>query len=225
MKPLLLFTTLLLSILSTKGNAQCTVTALPVMAYGGPATYNVPPGGNLGPFQVCNGAVVYDTMLTTQRTWFLQAGSILYLKNAYNHTVYMKGNSTLYNLGGAGNITVYKEALSVVYGIPAATSCATVGFSSTTCPVPDVTGVEEHFTEREISLYPNPAVNYMIAENNTNTLLQLSISNVLGCETRQFILGPGKTEVDLSGLSNGFYFVRISGNGKKPLDKKIIVSH
>ena len=82
-------------------------------------------------------------------------------------------------------------------------------------------GVNENNFGIAFSLYPNPANNNIYIEcNSLNT--EFVVTDLLGQEIKKVKIHNTKTEVDLSDLKNGIYFIReLKGN----VSKKIILLH
>jgi len=86
---------------------------------------------------------------------------------------------------------------------------------------PDVTNVEEF--SRGINFYPNPTnglVNFNASGLTTTT--DITISNMNGQQVHHLAAGSGITQVDLSHLSAGVYFVQIATDENVQVKKLII---
>src|SRR4051812_40852454 len=96
MKTFTFYLTALLIISSiTLSKAQCAPTGTPtqVFAFG---VYTVSPNNTIVTRQICSNTTVYDTIGGgTQKTYYMDMGATLYLKNHASTQVYMKGNSVL----------------------------------------------------------------------------------------------------------------------------------
>ena len=67
--------------------------------------------------------------------------------------------------------------------------------------------------ESKFSLYPNPAVDIVTIETLTPLKKgQLSISNLHGLELITCQITSSKTQLDISGLPGGIYFVRLKND-------------
>lgn len=86
---------------------------------------------------------------------------------------------------------------------------------------PDVTGVEEY--SQGFSFYPNPTtglVNFDAANLEANT--ELSVYNNSGQLVHRFVPGHSISQVDLSHLSAGIYFIKVSSNDRSEMKKLVI---
>ena len=73
--------------------------------------------------------------------------------------------------------------------------------------IKEINSVTQH-----LNIYPNPAQNNVVVEwQPVNEQLQLSVSDILGREVSGFKVDGmgGKTKMDITGLSNGLYVVRL----------------
>ncbi len=81
-------------------------------------------------------------------------------------------------------------------------------------------GVHEQSALNTTKLYPNPVINQMTLTNPTGIELNVSLSNLNGTVLKEENTSVS-TEWDLSGLSAGIYFVKIS-DGKNVQVKKFV---
>ena len=72
-----------------------------------------------------------------------------------------------------------------------------------------------------VKLYPNPVRGNLKIEN-LNEATDISIYNIMGQEVQKVSSAMGSVEIDMSGLSNGLYFVKMQ-NGKNIRTEKIQV--
>jgi hypothetical protein len=86
---------------------------------------------------------------------------------------------------------------------------------------------------KQIKVYPNPASNsiHINFDNNSNLIAGqageqtfLTISNVLGDELLNRPIQSGETDIDVSGLQNGFYIVNVKTNKHQVNGTKLIIS-
>lgn len=205
--------------------SQCTMSVVPIAQFGGPGTYVNNPSGFLGPYQVCNNAVVYDTLGTSNRRYYLQAGTTLYLKNTFFHYVFMASNSTLVNLGGIGDVYVYKTINSTVSGIitPPPATCAAVSFPTLACNAPTVTGIELNEIEPEIGVFPNPASHAIRIQTADKKECSYTLRNTLGSLILQGLITEEDQSLNVSDLSEGVYFLELK-QGKGISRKRVSIS-
>lgn len=75
------------------------------------------------------------------------------------------------------------------------------------------TGVKELRGTKAISLYPNPVKDQVTIKFPTKSPISVDIYNILGVKVKSFT-HDGDTEVSLTGLQNGVYFIRFTEEGK-----------
>ena len=96
-------------------------------------------------------------------------------------------------------------------------------FSSASDPM---VSVDKVIAKEEIEVYPNPAnsilnINF-IGETNAEGL-NVDLRNIYG----QLIMSEnlrGSTQIDVSNLADGLYFVHVYNQGEKGVIKKIVIS-
>ncbi len=74
--------------------------------------------------------------------------------------------------------------------------------------------VKELSKNKEISLYPNPAKDNLILKYTSKESLQVDIYNVLGLKIKSVIYNNNDSNIDISDLQNGVYFIRFKDDGK-----------
>jgi hypothetical protein len=86
-------------------------------------------------------------------------------------------------------------------------------------------GIEQlGFNNREIATYPNPTSGKFIVETTEKEKQLLQIVDITGKLMYSQTIANGKTNIDVSDLQNGFYFVQIK-TSEGLVTKKIIVQH
>ncbi len=119
----------------------------------------------------------------------------------FDSTEYANGlGQTLYSRDIDFSKLVYYKKGSETWGIPISTDCSTL------LPVEDVT-----VPQSKISIYPNPVSTHITIE--TPFQGQLTILNLQGQELLNQQITEPKTQVDISTLPSGIYFVRVTGEG------------
>lgn len=91
-------------------------------------------------------------------------------------------------------------------------------------------GIEEQIFEGDISIYPNPASDYIVLDispmNNLDKELMMTVNNVAGQTvlTKQYNLqeGGNNFNINTSDLDKGLYIIKISNAGKTGMYKMII---
>jgi len=93
---------------------------------------------------------------------------------------------------------------------------------STTVPVCNSGLNDESTSQISISLSPNPVNNELIIKTNGNELSTIHIFDMMGKSIYAFKnenLNENKKIIDLSFLSNGMYFIDVTVDGKRILEK------
>lgn len=89
------------------------------------------------------------------------------------------------------------------------------------CYTPLYTGLEENQIQNNISLYPNPTKERVYI-NTSIPIKKITISNLLGQEIKKYNNLETTSSINISGLNEGVYFVKIYTE-KVVLSKKIVV--
>ncbi len=69
------------------------------------------------------------------------------------------------------------------------------------------TGIRENYVDKKVLIYPNPATNTITIDCHQSSIME--ILNVQGQKLLQQQIQQGKTDIDISNLAQGVYFVRI----------------
>ncbi len=77
------------------------------------------------------------------------------------------------------------------------------------CYTPLYAGLEENETQNNILLYPNPAKERLYI-NTSIPIKQMTICNLLGQEIQKYNMTEKTSSIDISGLKEGVYFVKLS---------------
>lgn len=77
------------------------------------------------------------------------------------------------------------------------------------CYTPLYTGLENNEFENEVSVYPNPAKERLYI-NTSLPIKELTICNLLGQEIKKYNMTEKTSSIDISGLKEGVYFVKLS---------------
>jgi len=70
-----------------------------------------------------------------------------------------------------------------------------------------------------IRIYPNPASDILTIENTANQNEYISIYNIQGQLMLQSTIGQGKSMIDIKGLTNGVYIIKIDNSNNESLTK------
>jgi hypothetical protein len=77
----------------------------------------------------------------------------------------------------------------------------------------------------EVSVYPNPAINYLTVSGATSeNVLEVYITDVLGKAVYSETI-TGTKKIDVSDFKNGVYLVAINEKGKAELTRRVVVKH
>lgn len=75
-----------------------------------------------------------------------------------------------------------------------------------------------------VSVYPNPANQFVSITNNTETLLRYQLFDQLGKQVLAGELESQNTFIDCAELSAGIYLLNISDNGHQTIHKKLVIA-
>ena len=118
---------------------------------------------------------------------------------------------------GKNNICATITKVDGVDYSSSAAICAIYNFTSSGSG----TGIADAETLKSAKLYPNP-VRESLKIENLNEATDINIYNIMGQEVQKVSSVMGSVEIDMSGLSNGLYFVKMQ-NGKNIRTEKIQV--
>ncbi len=75
---------------------------------------------------------------------------------------------------------------------------------------------------QKLIVYPNPAQEKITIQSSSNDLKLVKIYNILGHEVLQTMASGMQSDINLSDLSEGIYFVKATQNGEE-FSHKIII--
>ena len=85
--------------------------------------------------------------------------------------------------------------------------------------------VEEVAPTLSISVAPNPASSYFKVKTNDVVGATVQVVDVLGnVVLKETVMGSSKT-INTENFRNGVYFVRVSADNQRPINRKVIVRH
>lgn len=90
---------------------------------------------------------------------------------------------------------------------------------SSDCPV---TGIENNATIESFKLYPNPSAGEVVLAHEFIGKSVCSIYNANGQEVQRIALKEDQRTIEISGLSDGIYLVKVENNGRTYLQKLLI---
>lgn len=82
--------------------------------------------------------------------------------------------------------------------------------------------VNELVQEEAFRIYPNPASDYVNIENKHHQAMQIVVWDVNGREILSKTIQPGKTELNLSAIQAGVYFISMDVEGQKTVQKLVV---
>lgn len=75
-----------------------------------------------------------------------------------------------------------------------------------------------------VTIYPNPANNFLNVENSSNQLIQASVLDHTGRTVSVLTLVPGQTKIDCGKLAAGMYNLELQSQGAK-IVKRFVIEH
>ena len=76
-------------------------------------------------------------------------------------------------------------------------------------------------SDNDFSVYPNPFADQFTISSTFNTPVHLTIINVLGETVHSQIIKTGNTQINMSSMAKGIYFIKIN-DAFSSTSKKII---
>jgi hypothetical protein len=202
-----------------KGQPSCSTTGtLGDIFY--PNTVSTPTYATNGNQYLCGpNTVVYDTISIGCLFVHVNTGSTLFYNKGCPQTiggyVWLKNNSTLNILAGSPGLTVYYEPLATINNTAAiainSVACASITFPTINC----ATGINEQDNQEAVFLvYPNPVSNnlFIPTEQYFKEGGEIEITNTLG---QTVLRSQYKSEVDVSQLTQGCYFLKLKSNNQQ----------
>lgn len=74
--------------------------------------------------------------------------------------------------------------------------------------------VKEVAKIKELTFYPNPAKDNIVLKYSTKEPIQIDIYNVLGMRVKSITHSSNESNIDISDLQNGVYFLRFKDDGR-----------
>ncbi len=141
-----------------------------------------------------------DTLICSQANtyqWYLNSNMIA------------GANSSAYVPGQNGNYTVEVSDANGCTGMSADFAYTTLGIGTTT-------------QSNSLSVFPNPAKNYLIVHSNEFTGAEFSIVDLAGSVVMKSTLTQTDNRIDISALSEGVYFTVIGNGDNKSITRFFI---
>jgi hypothetical protein len=79
---------------------------------------------------------------------------------------------------------------------------------------PVTTAIAEDENEKSFSVFPNPASGYLILRGEFSGAVNATIYNVLGEKKSHSMITTNETNINLSGLAGGIYFIEVAAGNK-----------
>jgi PKD repeat protein len=137
-----------------------------------------------------------------------------YMPGATPSTSSLQNPVITYTSSGVKNITLITTNAS------GSSTAITKTITINTC-----TGIEE-LTSEQISIYPNPANDYItISIDNSIEFATISLIDVLGKEIMSRNVTQSTSQLNLSGISNGIYSLKLKDEHNHSFTKLIVVNH
>jgi len=173
--------------------------------------YNV-----LNPPQVNNFAHIYSDSIITDTLNWTTISSWFTADSAYTYICI--GN---FFKNGVTDSIVFDSTLFASYYF---IDDVCVSLDSTKCTCDTSNGINDFFSEKFISIYPNPASDKIFVQNNFNDYTSIKIYNLFG---KLFFNSQIKAEIEsinLTPFKNGIYIISIQSE-KKIFNQKISIIH
>lgn len=187
-------------------------------------SYNVIQNGNAATTSVCQGTQITfenTSANTAGWTWVWSFGDADNTQSASENPTFTYSNPgtfTITLVGDSADCSV--EATPRTLTVSPATSLA--------CANTDTTGINEaSWLNNAVSIYPNPTTGVLNVDftNLNNDNVKVSVFNIVGSEvftSTTAVNGTAKEAIDMSSMSNGIYFVRVTA-GNESMTSKVSV--
>ena len=229
MKKFLTVITVIISLFAN-GQNNCNPTTIPLGIYY-PNSTNSPTTNFVIEYLCGPNTIVYDTIEQGCHFVYVNSGCTLFLKKTFScvaqSEVWLKSNSTLNIVQGAGLLTVYFEPGAIINNPFAvsisSTSCTSITFPTVNC-IPN--GLKENNSNTSaFEIFPNPANDKLNIEFTVNDLekefIKAEIINSVGQVIKEidFYYTNKKATININEIQNGFYLLRLLDSARS--DKSI----
>jgi hypothetical protein len=126
-----------------------------------------------------------------------------------------KGDFTPNSIAGTGFVRVQ------IYSKTNSSIVDTLAYSVSAWPV----GVKENVRNNnaDFGFFPNPAKDRLVVKYSTREQIQINIYNILGAKVKTINHSGNETEINISDLQNGIYFIRFK-DGNQTISKSFTKS-
>ncbi|HRD39497.1 MAG TPA: T9SS type A sorting domain-containing protein, partial [Bacteroidia bacterium] len=201
----------------------------------GATSYSWSPSGSTADSLIITGAGTYS--LTINNYWGCSGTAVKTISISPNPVVTISspsllctGNSATISASGATSYTwsngvnslytVVNPTISTNYTVTGQNSSGCKSSAAVTLSVSTCTGIEELNTY-DFRIYPNPANESITIRSTINEKFLLSIYTALGNKCLETNLNGSETNINISGLTAGIYFIRIQ-TSKGEINRKLI---
>ena len=213
-----------------KGQNNCNPTYSPAVIFYPNSTNS--PTTNFGYEFLCGpNTTVYDTLEQGCHFIYVNSGCTLFLKPTFSclaqSEVWLKNNSVLNIVQGAGLIQIYYELGAIInnqYSVTiSSTSCTAITFPIVNCTVTGL--VENNFGNNIFETYPNPVNDKLNIKfsSNEKEITKLQIINCVGQVVKEIDLENDTSTININDLRNGIYVLNIKSKSSLYVSKRFIV--
>ena len=92
-------------------------------------------------------------------------------------------------------------------------------------PLAGFTGISTFDNNSGITVYPNPASEYLIISNTSNDNLNLVIYDLTGREVLNSVINGQSKKISVSSLANGTYILKMFNKGEVVKTNNIVINN
>lgn len=140
-----------------------------------------------------------------------------------NFNSFLMGYNDLSVVNTSYTVTGLTSNTTYYYRVRASDSCSLTSNSSNTSTAItcNITGINEYNSNENLKIYPNPA-NDKIIVSTDKVGANIIITDILGETVRQVVANQLQTEITISDLQDGVYFVKATQDNTTAVQKIII---
>ena len=139
--------------------------------------------------------------------------------NTFEHIGSVESNITEYLDEGLDKGTEYYYKISAVSGTLSSDFSETITISTPLDPTLILS--TENIVKPTVSVYPNPAIEYIILDNQNSSIVEATIHDLNGRIIGQFKIHSQNEKLNISNLKSGIYVMKISSFDTEKLVKII----